>query len=299
MNDDDNHIEISYEGEISFNDDETAISGISPRGWLKYRNNGARILAGVNDNGLVQYELYQDGRMVDPGSEEGKRLLAKSIRRMINLGFDIEGRLERLYRKGGYRALLDATDSLDGDYVKGRYLERILDADSVPADMMVAVITRIRERLGSDYDKERLLTKVDTSYLKNDSVSRGYLQAVKSIGSDYEKSVALRKYIGMGQALSEGAPFDSLLTVIDGVNGDYEKGNLLKQIIHKDIRRDQSWAGLIRLTSQMAGDYDKSNLLVEMAPKLPRTDSLKAMYMTAARTVHSDVDYGRVVRAVN
>jgi hypothetical protein len=330
MNDDNNHIEINYEGEITFNDDETAIARISPRGYLNYRKNGERLLAGPNDNGVVQYELYDGDRSVDPKSEEGKQMLAKAIRGMINLGFDIDGRIDRLYRKGGYRALLEATDSLDGDYVKGRYFERILDVDSVPAGMVAEVIARVRERMGSDYDKGRLLTKVDTPYLKNDSVVVAYLEAVKSIGGDYEKSLALKnllrwtvpvsRYVAVldatrtlggdyersnvlteliDQRLFEGAPFDSLLNVVSGVGGDYEKGNLLKQIIHKDIREGHSWVELIRATSQVSGDYDRSNLLVEIGQKLPKTDSLKAVYMTAAKTVHSDVDYGRVIRALD
>lgn len=330
MSDDSNQVEIVYDGDITFNDDETAIASISRRGYLKYRHNKERLLAGNNDNGVVQYELYEDGKPVDPKSEEGKAFLARAIRGMIDLGFDINGRIDRLYRKGGYPALLKATDSLEGDYVKGQYFERILDGDSLPAGMVAEVITRIGGRMGSDYDKERLLTKVDTTYLMNDSVSMSYLEAVKSIDGDYEKSLALQnflratvpgnRYVGVldaartvdgdyersrvlteliRQGLFEGAPFDSLLNVVSEVDGDYEKANLLKQMIHKDIRKEGSWAGLIRATLQIEGDYERSNLLVEIGQKLPRTDSLKAMYMTAARTVHSDVDYGRVVRAVD
>jgi len=327
MSDDKNRVEIVYDGDIKFNDDETAIASISQRGYLRYRHNDDQLLAG-NDSGVVKYELSADGKPLDAGSPEGKAFLARAIRGMIDMGFDIDGRIDRLYRKGGYPALLSAADSIESDYVQGRYLERILSADSLPPMMVAGVITRIREHIGGDYDKERLLSMVDTSYLKNDSVAMGYLATVKGIGGDYEKSQALQhflrmtvpdnRYIGflgavrtlgadyergqvlqrlIDQSLYEGAPFDSLLSVVNETQGDYERGNLLKQIAHKDIRKEQSWAELIRATATMNGDYEKGNLLVEIGQRLPKTDSLKAVYMTAAKTVHSDVDYGKVVRA--
>jgi hypothetical protein len=298
VNDDYHQVEIEYDGDIKFSEDETAIAGISPHGFLKYHNNGKLLLAGYTDNGTFALELHENGREVDPGSAEGKELVAAAIHEMINLGFDVNGRMDRLYRKGGYPALLKATDSLESDYVKACYFERILDAGNIPAGMMADVITRVGEHVESDYDKERLLVKVDTPYLKDDSVSVGYLEVVKSMDGDYERSLALTNFLRRA-VLPEGARFDSLLQVVGRMDGDYEKGNLLRQIIHKDIRGHSNWAGLIRAASELDGDYDKSNLLVEIGQRLPRTDSLRALYMTAAKTVRGDVDYGRVVRAID
>jgi hypothetical protein len=330
MSDGANRVEVRYQGDIQFNEDETAITRISSNGYLEYWHNDEHVLAGNNDHGVVRVELYEDGKPVDLESAEGKALLARTIKGMIGLGFDVKGRIERIYRKGGYPALLKATDSLEGDYVKGQYFERILNGDSLSAGMVAEVIERIRERMGSDYDKERLLTGIDTVYLKNDSVSAGYLAAVKSMDGDYEKSQALRhflretlpvqQYVGVLDAassmggsfersnvlreliekpLAEGRPFDSLLNVVERMDGDFEKSNLLKQIIHKDVKEGGSWAGLIRTTTTLGGEYERSNVLVEIGQKLPKTDSLRTLYMNAARTVHSDVDYGRVVKAVD
>jgi hypothetical protein len=325
-----NRTEVVYDGEIQFNDDETAVARISPRGHLQYWHNGDKVEAGLNDKGEVQYEMSVDGKHLDPASAEGKALLARSIRGMIAMGFDIDGRMDRVYRRGGYPALLKATDSLDGDFIKARYFERILAGDSLRPEMVATVLDRIRERIGSDFDKQRLLTMTDTLVLRNDSVSRAYLGLVRSLGGDFEKSQALRHYLQgtvptdqylnvlaaartlggnyersnvlgwlIDQPLPEGAPFDSLLDAVGQMSGDYEKGNLLKQIVHRDIRANPSWAGLIRTTLTLNGEYDRSNVLVEIGQKLPKADSLRALYTSAAKTVHSDVDYGRVMRAVD
>ncbi len=277
----------------------------------------------------MKMELYENGKALDTGSVEGKALLSRVIRGMIDLGFDISRRMDRLYRKGGYDLLLREVDSVHGDYVTGQYLGRILEGDSLSPALVKGVIVRIRERMGSDYERGQLLGKIDTSFLKNDSVSAEYLAVVKKMDGDYEKSQALRHFLRgtipvqqyvpvldaagtvdgnyersnvlgelIGQPLAEGRPFDSLMNVVGRMDGDYEKSNLLKQIIQKNVKEGGSWAGLIRTTTTLGGEYERSNVLVEIGQKLPRSDSLRTLYMNAAKTVHSDVDYGRVVKAV-
>jgi len=44
----------------------------------------------------------------------------------------------------------------------------------------------------------------------------------------------------------------------------------------------------------MGRDFEKSKVLTAIS----RTDSLRAVYVDAARTVHSDHDDGRVMRAI-
>jgi hypothetical protein len=88
------------------------------------------------------------------------------------------------------------------------------------------------------------------------------------------------------------------LNVIATISGDYEKANLLKQLAQKEVKDGSSWAGLIRTSTTLSGEYERSNVLIEIGQKLPKTDSLRSLYMDAAKTVHSNEDYGRVVKAV-
>lgn len=331
MSDGKNYIEIKYIGNIKMNDDETAIESISSRrGYLRYRNNKEQMLVEPNDHGGVRYDLYDEtGRKLDPSSDEGKKFITRAVHEMIELGFDADGRMDRIERRGGYRALLTATDSVKSDYLRGKYLNRVLRSDSLtPADV-AEVLDRARRLLDSDYEKGQLLVKVDDSRLANDSVAQEYLRTAASVHSDYDKARSLKHYLKMPlpagryvetlaviqtlggdydksqtlkemieKGIFEGAPFDSLIQVVDHIAGDYDRGNLIRQLVKKDLKEETSWAGLIRATGRISGDYDKGNLLVEIAHRLPRTDSLKAIYLTTAKTLHSDMDYGKVVRAV-
>src|SRR6267142_2490641 len=71
MNDDNNHVEVQYEGDIEFNDDETVIARISPGGYLEYWHNDEHLLEGTNENGVMKMELYENGKALDTGSVEG------------------------------------------------------------------------------------------------------------------------------------------------------------------------------------------------------------------------------------
>jgi hypothetical protein len=329
ISDGDDNLDIRYEGEIQFNDSETTIVGISRGGYLNYRHNGDRLLAGPDANGGVGIDLYEHREKIDAGSAEGRKLVARVVRDLIGLGFDAEGRMDRIYRKGGYAALLAETDSMRNDDVRGKYFDRLLSMDTIPPGEMAMVLEKMGHILSSDHDKEQLLTRLDTAYLKNDSVATSYLDVVAGIDGDFEKSQALtyflrfplpeRRYVQTLEAAKtvdgdfersnvlgrlidkgvvEGASFDTLLAVIGGMGGDYEKSKVLKELSLANIRESQTWAGLIRASSQLDGDNEKGNLLIAIAHRLPRTDSLRAVYMTAARTVHSDNDYGRVMRAI-
>jgi hypothetical protein len=329
INSGDDNMDLRYEGEVRFNDSETTIEEISEGGFLNFRHNWDRLLAGPDGKGGVGIELYAHGEKIDAGTAEGRKLMGRMIRDLIELGFDAQGRMDRLYRKGGYPALLAETDSMRGDYVKGLYFGRLLGMDTIPPGDMANIVKKIGFSLSSDHEKERLLTLVGTTYLKNDSIVGFYLDDVAGINSDYEKSLTLtyflqyplpvQRYVRtldvaktingdferskvlaavIDKGLVEGAPFDSLLAVIGGMGGDFEKGKLLTSISRVEVREPQSWVALIGASSQLNGDNEKGNVLIEIAHRLPRTDSLRAVYTAAARTVHSDHDYGRVMRAM-
>lgn len=329
ISNEDDHLELSYAGDIRFDDAETTIDAVSADGFVKYQHNGDRLLAEPDERTGVEIELYEHGERIGTGTEEGRRLMARIVRHMIELGFDAEGRMERIYRKGGYPALLAETDSMKDDDVKRQYFERLLGRDSIPPGELAIVVKKIGLTVSSDDDKQRLLSRVDTAYLKDDSIAGYYLDAVAGIRGDDEKSRALdhflqlplseRRYIRtldvtktisgddersnvlekvIGKGMMEGAPFDTLLAVIGGMNGDDEKSKLLKGISRADVKEPRSWAELIRASAEIGGDDEKGSLLITIAHRLPRTDSLKAIYTVAAKNVHSDEDYGRVLRAI-
>ena len=79
----DNHyLRIEYAGHISFNREGTAISSISPDGYVEYQQDDKKLEAKDNGNGGVSYELY-DGYEKLGMDERGRQFIAEAVRVMM------------------------------------------------------------------------------------------------------------------------------------------------------------------------------------------------------------------------
>jgi hypothetical protein len=90
-----------------------------------------------------------------------------------------------------------------------------------------------------------------------------------------------------------------MLTVIHNINGDFEKINLLKKLTEKDMISDEEWIAILNEVSQVGADFEKAGLLTQIATKMPRNDIVKAAYIKAAKTINSEMDYGKALKAAD
>src|ERR1700753_830188 len=58
-NSNDHHLRIEYSGKVAFNNDGTAITSISPDGYVEYQNDDKKLEAKNNGHGGISYELYE------------------------------------------------------------------------------------------------------------------------------------------------------------------------------------------------------------------------------------------------
>ena len=362
INDGGTRIEINYSGEIKFTDDETAIKSISHNGYLKYRKNAKRLLVHSLAKGDLKLELFDNGRKINPADSDGKIFLADAIKEMISVGFDAKERMQRIFKKGGGRAILNEVAQVKGDFIKSMYLEFLLSVDTLQQGESDEIAKIIGSKIDSDFEKSKLLNKFSADKLKDSLTAKDYFVAVKSISSDFEKSNALKHIlkqpltsqmisealivttsigsdfekanvlkkvltqplinkqtnealnvtntigsdfekanvlkIMIEHSLYEKESFNNLLSAINNIGSDFEKENLLKQLIGKGFKSDEQWLAMINETAHLSSEFDRSNLLVDLAKQMPKNEVLKAAYMEIAKSIHSEMDYGKVVKAV-
>jgi len=325
-----NELEIQSDGEIKFNEDETAIQSISNNGYLKYRNNDKKLVVHYTNNNELKYELSVSGQKLNPDTPEGKKLIADAIQDMISTGIDAQGRMKRLIAKGGLQAVLNEVDRLKNDFTKSMYLEYLITSDSIRKDDMAAITKKIETQIGSDFEKSKLLKRFSATQMKDSLISQAYFDAVKSIGSDFEKANALKNRIRQSltreqfdaalvasntigsdfekanllkelidQEIYEGESFTKLLNSVDHIGSDFEKANVLKKLVGKDIKTDEQWIGLINGTVQVSSEFERCNVLLQIASRMPKSEDIKANYLKAAKTINSEHELGRVVQAMN
>jgi hypothetical protein len=326
----DNFLEkINYVGKFELTDDETAFKSISPGGYFKYEMNDERVKAESNLKGEIEYTLY-DGKNNLVMDDKGRKLLAEAIKEMIAWGYDAEGRMERVYQRGGVNALLAEVDSVKVGQTKSIYLNRLFSMmDSLSPAEQSLVIEKIK-LLNSDMDERHLLEKIPLHQLKDPKISEAYFNVAKEINSDMDKAAVLNHFLDLDSITTEntfkilevsatlnsdmdragvykkaiekgiinGAGYDSLLNLVSSMNSNMDQANLYKELIGIGNISEDQWNELISKISQINSDIDKANLLVEIAPKMPKSDIAKTNYRKAAKTLNNDMDYGRVMRAV-
>ena len=150
--------EINYLGKFQLSDDESSFKSISPGGYFKFRLNDVKVKAESDMRGEIQYKIY-DGKNDLSLNEKGKLIVSKAIHEMIYWGYDAEGRMERVYQKGGSQALLREIDSMKGDQIRILYLKRLFSIDSLSSETRELIVRKVKS-LNSDVDKTQFLNQI-------------------------------------------------------------------------------------------------------------------------------------------
>jgi hypothetical protein len=320
--------EIKYSGIFKLSEDESSFTSISPGGYFKFRLNDIRVKAESNLRGGIDYTI-NDGNHDLPMNGDAKKYLARAIKEMIAWGYDAEGRMERIYLKGGSAALFREIDSIKPDNIKVLYLNRLLKSDSgLTADM--PLIMRKIGKLGNDQDKISALGKFSAIQLQDSATVTAYFEVIDGLNADYEKAHALensimvdttsatnaekililsgtlqsdidkvnlyRKMIEKG--MITGARFDTLIRHISLMGSDMDKTTLYRDLADTYHLTEIHWIALISQVPLLGSDMDKTDLLSDYASKMPKTEAVITAYRKAAKTIHDDMDYGKAVRAI-
>ena len=286
-------LEINYTGEIKFTDDEAAIKNMSKNSYLKYWKNDMKLRVKCNVNKELTYEMFDNGRKLNPEDAEGKKFLAEAIQGMISVGFDAPGRMKRIVEKGGLRALLNEVDRLDNDFIKSMYLEYLITSDSIHPDQITDIAKKIRKQIGSNFEKGKLLQKFSPTQLKDSLTSKAYFEAVVSVGSDFEKANALKHIIK--QPLSK-EQFNSALSASNSVGSDFEKSNILKELLHQEIVDGENLSPFLNSADHVGSDFEKANILKELLHQEIVAGENLSPFLNSVDHVGSDFEKANILK---
>jgi hypothetical protein len=197
---------------------------------------------------------------------------------------------------------LHVVGDIDASYMKKDLLLKFIDS-SLPADQ-VDTLLAITRRFGSENDQQDVykgLVDLPKLRLFDSAFAQPWLRAVGELGPSYMKKDLLVKFLDTAVNPRETLPadqFDTVLAITGRFDNPEDQKEILKRLISLQPTTDAEWTGLLRATGAFQAEYIKSELLPEIASRMPRTDSLRAAYSVAAKTIQSDFDYGKVMRAI-
>jgi len=176
-------------------------------------------------------------------------------------------------------------------------------SSELPVDQFDSVLL-IVGRFDAPNDQQEVyqrLSELRPLRMRDSVYAQPWLHGVGEIGPSYMKKDLLLGYLGADTNASAGLPvdqFDTVLSIAARFDAPNDQQEVLERMAGLPDTTDAEWASLLRAVGALDQDYIKSDLFTKIAPKLPRNDSLRAVYRKAAKSIQGDNDYGKTMRAL-
>ena len=282
---------IQYSGNISINDDDTAIRSISPGGFISFEKGNIDCVIKSDEKGLISYFL--DGKKVKFTVEE-KAILAQVVSELAAVGIDAVGKCERTYEKSGVDGVLALAGKLKNDQTKITYLSFLLNKKELSTKEVSAIITSGKS-LSNDYDKANFYKSIPGHQMQNKDVSSTLLQAVLLIESDYDKAEVLKHFL---KIKDQDAISSEFIAVVNTIEGSYERKTILETCLQLKGINNNDIITLLPAITSIESSYEKSELLKEIYSRADLNESLIALSLDIISTIDTDYEKSIILQTL-
>ncbi|MGH9308969.1 MAG: M56 family metallopeptidase [Vicinamibacterales bacterium] len=293
-------IEVKYEGQVEFTDDDRDVRSLSPGGSLTIRQGGRvfpehTVEFKAASDGTIE-RRYWAGRSERPFDPEGRQWLAQVLPRFIRQsGIGAERRVGRIFKTSGARGVLAEIALIEGGFAKGRYFSELLKTPGLDKTAVPEVLGQAGKQIDSDFELARLLISAN-GLISDDRSRKAYFDAARTIDSDFEMR---RVY---SSALKNGALAPAILAnVLDAatsIESDFELASLLVDVAKLQPLDGATRPPYFRAVSSIDSAFERGRVLKALARRndLPAESVLEII--RAAQGVDSDFERSQVLLAV-
>lgn len=280
---------VETRGNIELTDDDMDVKSLSNDGYLEITKTvfGAKrsIVIESLGGGKIKREYYE-GRTRMDWEPQGKKWLGEilpEVVRTTTLG--AEGRVNRIFQKGGSAAVLREIDEMRGDYAKARYAKLLLEKD-IPAGEMATIVSAIADDIGSDYYLASVYQNHVEKLLATPASANAFYQGTQRIGSDYYKSSVLKEALEKFSA--EPAQVKTILQSAASIKSDYYLSVVLTTLLEESDVKEESLAELLAVSSKIPSAYYRSQVLGKALEKKGLSPKVQNEVVKALAGVSSD-----------
>lgn len=282
-------LELEYDGDVRFTDDDKAIKSISKGGYLKIRKTsfGERreLLAEPNSDGTINYEYYE-GRRRAEFNDAAKKWLADVLLEVIRTtGIGAEGRVERFFKAGGVDAVLKETDAIRSDHVSHIYLKELLKNNKLSANDLTKVADYIPRNLSSDHYISEVFKDYGDLFLTNPKSTEAFLNAIGRMDSDHYVSLILMKTLR--EDLSD-AMISKVLDAAERMDSDHYKTNVIKEVLDRRDLSDDVVNRVVKAAADIDSDHYATIVLRDALDRPNLSDKAFENLMEAVGNIDSD-----------
>lgn len=327
-------LEIKYDGEVEFTDDDTDVKRISPGGSLRIKDGGwlgGRTVEFTADGAGAITRRFWNGMREQPFEPEGRAWLARTLPRFIRQsGVGAPARVARILKAKGPAGVLAEIALIEGSWAKKRYFTELLKTASLEPAVARQVLAQAGREIDSDFELASLLIDSADKLMVDEATRQAYFEAARSIDSDFEMR---RMYAAALKRGPVSAPvLAGILDVSRNIASDFEQASLLMQIAklqpldnttrpaffaalatvesdfeHRRVlgtlagRGDlspENTAAMLASVSTVSSDFEAAAFLQQIVKDQPIEGTLRAPFFKAVESIDSDFERGRVLKAV-
>src|SRR6476620_9545414 len=199
-------VEIRYDGELEFTDDDTDVKRLSPGGSLRIRDGGmmTSLLGGhtieftADASGTITRRFWV-GSSERPFDPEGRKWLASMLPRFIRqTGIGAGARVARILKAKGPAGVLAEISLSEGSWGKRKYFSELVNAGPLDPATARQVLAQAGREIDSDFELASFLIEDAGKLLADDGSHQAYFDAARSIDSDFEMRLVFSALVKRG-----------------------------------------------------------------------------------------------------
>lgn len=294
-------IDISMQGNITFNSNGTAIAELERGGYFEAteRANGTthHLEATAQNDGSIRYAYLENGSTV-PFEPQGRAWLASFLYGLDRqTGFAAVVRVPVLLKSGGPNAVLQAISQLSGDSARSRYYLVLLREARLDAPTLRRVLQQAGSEMKSDYELSRLLCSIagnDGPYdLSDQATQTAFISAIDRMKSDYERSRVLCTLLSRTRISTPAV--EMALAQTTKMKSDYEKSRVLTSMAEKKLLDRKTQDAYFQAIAAMGSDYERSRSYIAGLNASTLDDNGLVKLIQSVSTMKSDYEKSRVL----
>jgi len=331
-------LEVRYDGEVEFSDDDTDVKSLSPGGLLRIRDGG--MMTSLTGGHTAEFRAdgsgtitrrYWVGSSERPFDPEGRKWIASILPRFIRQsGIGAPARVARILKQKGPAGVLAEISLIEGSWSKRRYFSELLKATTLDPSTTRHVLVQAGRELDSDFELATFLIENADKLLVDDATRQAYFEASRSIDSDFEMhrvfTAALKRgpvsptlLLSMLNAstnidsdfelasllvdVAKLQPLDNttraaFFSALDTVHSDFEHHRVLATLTGRGDLAPETAAAMLASGAAVDSDFEAASFLLELVKRQSIEGSLRAPFFRAVDSINSSFERGRVLQAV-
>lgn len=292
----DERVALAMRGRIEFAPDDTDILGMDPDARFDFtdtRDGTRRQLVVTVDQGKLARDYRVDGD-TRPFDAAASAWLAERLPHLVReSGLNAGARGQRILATGGTSALLDEIGQIKAAHARRAYLQ-VLFEQATPDDAQMQRALEAVRGLGSDYERRLALSAALAGRTLSPARQAQLLGVAAGIGSDYEQAQLLRE-LAERQPLA-GPVLAAWRDALETIGSDYEQRRVLNAL----LARGEPTATRLALESarSIASDYEARQLLVTAIPQVRADAGVRDEWFGVLSGIGSDYEQRKTLESL-